>query len=152
MAIIVPCLIELPSSVLHGLLNPSDIHFSRLIDASASNGWMLTDSILRRRAGTGQLPVQHWYYIPRGQHSPDSDSRPTMPLSDLYVVLGVGLVAFVAVSFFGSSKRRYPPGPPARPLVGNILDVSPQGAWTKFTEYKSKYGLSFIHASFVDQC
>ena len=75
-----------------------------------------------------------------------------MPFSDMYVVLGVGLVALVAVSVFGSSKRRYPPGPPARPLVGNILDVSPQGAWTKFTEYKSIYGLSLIHASLVDQC
>ena len=67
-----------------------------------------------------------------------------MPSFDWYVVLGAGLVALVVVAFFGSPKRRYPPGPPAKPLVGNILDVSPQGAWTKFTEYKAVYGLSCL--------
>ncbi|OSC96472.1 cytochrome P450 [Trametes coccinea BRFM310] len=35
---------------------------------------------------------------------------------------------------------KYPPGPPGKPFVGNILDVSPQGAWVKFTSYKDIYG------------
>ncbi|KAM5543795.1 hypothetical protein V8D89_002412 [Ganoderma adspersum] len=70
-----------------------------------------------------------------------------MPSPELYGVLGVAaLVAIVTVSFFRPPTRHFPPGPPARPLVGNILDVSPQGAWTKFTEYKSVYGdLVFFH-------
>ncbi|KAI0746370.1 cytochrome P450 [Daedaleopsis nitida] len=39
-----------------------------------------------------------------------------------------------------------PPGPVSYPIVGNILDVSPQGAWTKFTRYKDIYGdMVFFH-------
>nr|VWP02507.1 Arg-6 protein [Ganoderma boninense] len=70
-----------------------------------------------------------------------------MSLFGLYCLLSaMGLAAFVATSYFGHSRRRYPPGPPARPLVGNILDVSPQGAWTKFTQYQAVYGdLVFFH-------
>ncbi|EKM49581.1 uncharacterized protein PHACADRAFT_154053 [Phanerochaete carnosa HHB-10118-sp] len=34
----------------------------------------------------------------------------------------------------------YPPGPPSKPVIGNILDVSPKAAWIKFTKYKDIYG------------
>ncbi|EED84236.1 predicted protein, partial [Postia placenta Mad-698-R] len=33
-----------------------------------------------------------------------------------------------------------PPGPPVKPIVGSILQVSPQGAWYKFSEYQKVYG------------
>ena len=62
--------------------------------------------------------------------------------SNPYVVCIAVLLTLIGVSLFGSPKRRYPPGPPAKPLVGNILDVSPQGAWIKFTQYQDVYGLS----------
>ncbi|EJF59311.1 cytochrome P450 [Dichomitus squalens LYAD-421 SS1] len=67
-------------------------------------------------------------------------------LSDSYVVLSVFVLTLFGIFVFGSPKRKYPPGPPAKPLVGNILDVSPQGAWIKFTRYKEVYGdLVFFH-------
>ncbi|EKM50920.1 uncharacterized protein PHACADRAFT_151345 [Phanerochaete carnosa HHB-10118-sp] len=34
----------------------------------------------------------------------------------------------------------FPPGPPSKPVVGNILDVSPKAGWIKFTKYKDIYG------------
>ncbi|EMD36016.1 hypothetical protein CERSUDRAFT_52754 [Gelatoporia subvermispora B] len=37
-------------------------------------------------------------------------------------------------------KRRYPPGPPSMPLIGNIMNIGIPRAWIKFTEYKEKYG------------
>lgn len=37
-------------------------------------------------------------------------------------------------------NKRFPPGPPAKPLVGNIFEVSAQAGWLKFTEYKKTYG------------
>ncbi|KAJ6489644.1 cytochrome P450 [Mycena vitilis] len=39
-----------------------------------------------------------------------------------------------------------PPGPPSRPLIGNILNVSPKRPWFKLMEYKEQYGdLVFFH-------
>ncbi|KAJ7127124.1 cytochrome P450 [Mycena epipterygia] len=39
-----------------------------------------------------------------------------------------------------------PPGPPSKPLIGNILNVSPKRPWFKLTEYKKEYGdLVFFH-------
>lgn len=37
-------------------------------------------------------------------------------------------------------KRRNPPGPPSKPLIGNIMSIGVPSAWIKFTEYKEKYG------------
>ncbi|EMD36018.1 hypothetical protein CERSUDRAFT_115946 [Gelatoporia subvermispora B] len=37
-------------------------------------------------------------------------------------------------------KRRYPPGPPSKPLIGNIMSIGVPSAWIMFTEYKGKYG------------
>ncbi|KAH9942871.1 cytochrome P450 [Amylocystis lapponica] len=37
-------------------------------------------------------------------------------------------------------SRPYPPGPPMKPIIGNILEVISQEAWIKFTEYKKQYG------------
>ncbi|KAI0919557.1 hypothetical protein AcV5_001591 [Taiwanofungus camphoratus] len=57
--------------------------------------------------------------------------------------LGIIVLVFYAIKgllYPTSAARRFPPGPPQKPLVGNILEVSPKGAWTRFTEYKEQYG------------
>ncbi|KAI0666405.1 cytochrome P450 [Trametes maxima] len=63
-----------------------------------------------------------------------------------FVLLGVGLLALYIRYRQTAKASSFPPGPPAKPVVGNILDVSPEGAWEKFTEYKDTYGdLVFFH-------
>lgn len=59
---------------------------------------------------------------------------------------GILLALLVAITFVyairqRSSRKKYPlpPGPPGKPIIGNILEVTP-GAWLKFTEYRETYG------------
>ena len=70
------------------------------------------------------------------------------PMPALYL-LGAVLCAVAIVYRLVTSRlsTRYPPGPPGKPLVGNILDVEPQGAWTKLTKYKDIYGSHLVHSS-----
>jgi hypothetical protein len=59
--------------------------------------------------------------------------------------------AFIAAAFvYLVDRRRWekrtggcplPPGPSAKPLIGNILNVPLKGAWTVFTQYKQQYGV-----------
>ncbi|KJA22869.1 hypothetical protein HYPSUDRAFT_66825 [Hypholoma sublateritium FD-334 SS-4] len=43
-------------------------------------------------------------------------------------------------------RHPLPPGPPARPVIGNILSFPPTGGWHVLTEYKKTYGdLVFFH-------
>jgi len=45
---------------------------------------------------------------------------------------------------FRDHKRRnglpYPPGPPSRPIIGNILDIPKDAPWTAYTDMSKKYG------------
>ncbi|KAI0635409.1 cytochrome P450 [Trametes polyzona] len=54
----------------------------------------------------------------------------------------------ICLYYLGIKRNRqvYPPGPRAVPLLGNILDLSPENAWYKLTRYKDVYGeLVFFH-------
>ncbi|KAL0959324.1 hypothetical protein HGRIS_014585 [Hohenbuehelia grisea] len=71
-------------------------------------------------------------------------------MSVLYYGLAVLLHSLVLAYLTRRWKQRQslptPPGPPSQPLIGNILQVSPQGAWLSFTELRPKYGdLIFFH-------
>ncbi|KAG0702309.1 cytochrome P450 [Suillus ampliporus] len=52
---------------------------------------------------------------------------------------GVG-VYLVKQVFTGKTPAPYPPGPPGRPLVGNIPDMPQVKPWLTFTEWGKKYG------------
>ncbi|THH21271.1 hypothetical protein EW146_g251 [Bondarzewia mesenterica] len=60
---------------------------------------------------------------------------------------------FLAILCIVTYRRRFaklpqtPPGPPAKPLIGNIFQVPlAAGAWKDFTRYKEQYGdLVFLH-------
>lgn len=57
------------------------------------------------------------------------------------LLLGVSAVIVLLWALLRSNAHaRLPPGPPTKPIVGNILDFSPHGAWYKLTAYKHVYG------------
>ncbi|EKM50901.1 uncharacterized protein PHACADRAFT_212817 [Phanerochaete carnosa HHB-10118-sp] len=62
----------------------------------------------------------------------------------------VCVVILLALVSSGLRRRRstvkFPPGPPSKPVIGNILDASPRAGWVKFTKYRGIYGdLVFFH-------
>ena len=48
------------------------------------------------------------------------------------------------LAIFRSYKRRrglpYPPGPPSRPIIGNLLDIPKDTPWTVYADISKKYG------------
>ncbi|KAI0278792.1 cytochrome P450 [Russula aff. rugulosa BPL654] len=58
------------------------------------------------------------------------------------------LVFFVFLYFlvvFRDRKRRkglpYPPGPPSRPIIGNLLDIPKNAPWTAYADMSKKYAI-----------
>ncbi|KII83625.1 hypothetical protein PLICRDRAFT_148005 [Plicaturopsis crispa FD-325 SS-3] len=56
------------------------------------------------------------------------------------VALGLCLVTALSLAFTRRKHAAYPPGPPMRPLIGNILRVPAKHPWLGFTELKETYG------------
>lgn len=60
------------------------------------------------------------------------------------VLIAAALLTLVFISL--SPKRllpkgsRYPPGPPGKPLVGNLLDIPKQHSWLQFKKWADQYG------------
>ena len=48
------------------------------------------------------------------------------------------------LTVFRDHKRRgglpYPPGPPLRPLTGNLLDIQKDAPWAAYADMSKKYG------------
>ena len=71
----------------------------------------------------------------------------------MYLLINV--LAFFAFLYllivFRDRRRRgglpYPPGPPSRPIIGNLLDVSTDTPWTAYADTSKKYGRRFIHGN-----
>ncbi|KAH0582171.1 hypothetical protein H2248_011822 [Termitomyces sp. 'cryptogamus'] len=63
------------------------------------------------------------------------------------LILPVFIIAYaVCRRTWRVSPNVFPPGPPARPIIGNILHFKTRGAWTYLTELKDEYGdLVFFH-------
>lgn len=63
------------------------------------------------------------------------------------ITLILVLATFVAVALISfRSKRslpngtRYPPGPPGKPLVGNLPDIPSKHSWLQFKKWADQYG------------
>lgn len=60
------------------------------------------------------------------------------------ILVFAALIAFVFISL--RNKRslpdgaRYPPGPPGKPLVGNLPDIPKKHSWLQFKKWADEYG------------
>ena len=59
--------------------------------------------------------------------------------------LAISLFLYLLAAFRDHRARRglpYPPGPPSRPIIGNLLDVpkAKEAPWIKYAEMSKKYG------------
>jgi hypothetical protein len=73
-------------------------------------------------------------------------------MSFLLLQLPVAL-SFACVLFFYTRPKQkgpYPPGPPPRFLLGNILDFPRYAQWDTFTKWKEQYGVVFDALSYPD--
>ena len=68
---------------------------------------------------------------------------PVMQLlpTDVFVCLAVSILLGVFFRRRLTYQRRYPPGPPSRPIIGNLLDVPKDAPWIAYAEMSRIYGM-----------
>ena len=68
-----------------------------------------------------------------------------MALSPVLVAATAAVTIFLLYTYITSGPKppkgtRLPPGPPGKPLIGNLPDIPPLHSWLKFKEWGDKYG------------
>ncbi|KAF7346445.1 O-methylsterigmatocystin oxidoreductase [Mycena sanguinolenta] len=65
-----------------------------------------------------------------------------VPFQEYFLPVGVPLLLVAAVGLLrrSSSRPPYPPGPKAKPLVGNFFDFPAKRSWETYTEWGKQYG------------
>ncbi|KAL4878052.1 cytochrome P450 [Aspergillus karnatakaensis] len=60
-------------------------------------------------------------------------------------VVAISAIAWLLARFTPRAKhdKRILPGPPGKPLVGNLLDIPPHHSWLKFKDWADEYGPIF---------
>ncbi|CAK5284685.1 unnamed protein product [Mycena citricolor] len=84
-------------------------------------------------------------------------SDPTRPASDPtrpdpeqhYLLLFLPAVALCHKFLYRSTRRSLPlpPGPPKKPLIGNLLDLPANQQWLTFAKWSKEYDSDIIHVS-----
>jgi hypothetical protein len=71
-----------------------------------------------------------------------------------FLMLALDLLVFVSffavISAVRDHQRRrgrpYPPGPPPRPIIGNLLDIPKGFSWLSYMRLSRKYGANHVVA------
>lgn len=61
--------------------------------------------------------------------------------------LAISLFLYLLVIISDHRRRGgipYPPGPPSRPIIGNLLDVPKNAPWIAYSDMSKKYGRHLI--------
>jgi hypothetical protein len=61
--------------------------------------------------------------------------------------LAISSFLYLLIAFRDYRRRRglpYPPGPPSRPIIGNLFDVPKKSPWIKYADLSNKYGKAHI--------
>ncbi|KAI0253723.1 cytochrome P450 [Lactifluus subvellereus] len=66
-----------------------------------------------------------------------------LPFITLIDFLATSIFLYLLLAFRDYRRRRglpYPPGPPSRPIIGNLFDVPKESPWTKYADISNNYG------------
>ena len=96
-------------------------------------------------ASCGNGPT-HEHFIYSLFLAPPEAARPAMQFLLIHVFdcLAISCFLYLLVVIRDHRKRRglpYPPGPPLRPVVGNLLDFPKDTPWRAYAEMSKKYGM-----------
>jgi hypothetical protein len=64
-------------------------------------------------------------------------------LINAFDCIAISLFFYLLVAFRDHRRRgglSYPPGPPPRPLIGNLLDFPKEASWITYKDMSKKYG------------
>lgn len=67
-----------------------------------------------------------------------------VPIFNALVAVSGLLLAYWAFSRT-PQRKPFPPGPPAWPLIGNLLDIPKDFGWFKYKEWSEQYGACGIN-------
>jgi hypothetical protein len=73
-------------------------------------------------------------------------------LINLFNCLAISSFLYLLLVFRDHRRRRglpYPPGPPSRPIIGNLLDFPKDMPWSAYAEMSKKYGMRIILGTLV---
>ena len=81
--------------------------------------------------------------------APPQAASPAMQLLliNVFDCLAISWFLYLLVVFRDHRRRRglpYPPGPPSRPIIGNLLDFPKDMPWSAYTEMFKSYGMRTI--------
>jgi hypothetical protein len=67
----------------------------------------------------------------------------------MYLINALAFFVFLyLLVVFRDRKKRgglpYPPGPPSRPIIGNLLDIPADTPWNVYADMSKKYGRCYI--------
>ncbi|XP_064595484.1 uncharacterized protein LOC135462060 [Liolophura sinensis] len=100
-------------------------------------------------APSGKVPKMdpHFHTADRVGIKPEpftviAKSRRSVTKMDAFIAIALLLLVLLVVKFFlaGKSPRNLPPGPPAKFLIGNLLDVKSSKVHESFTDISREYG------------
>jgi hypothetical protein len=73
-------------------------------------------------------------------------------LMNVFDCLAISSFLYLLLVFRDHRRRRglpYPPGPPSRPIIGNLLDFPKDMPWSAYAEMSKKYGMRNILGTLV---
>jgi hypothetical protein len=74
-------------------------------------------------------------------------------LINAFDCLAISIFLYLLVNFRDRRRRgglSYPPGPPSRPIIGNLLDVPKDTPWSAYADMSKKYGMrNLLGTTFV---
>ena len=60
------------------------------------------------------------------------------------VVAALAAILLIALAYNNRKSKRYPPGPPRWPIIGNVLDMPTHHFWEGFHQWAVKYSEDYI--------